>query len=66
MNKQTGQWGTIYDESKDLGRVPMETAKTSAPVETFNISFEGTKGHKTMLHLKWADVDASVEIEAAK
>src|SRR5437016_4741708 len=26
INKQTGQWGTVYDESKDLARVDLKTS----------------------------------------
>jgi hypothetical protein len=42
VNKQTGQWGTDYDEKQDLVRVDMkkETAKAN---ENFTISFEDTK-----------------------
>ncbi|WP_263358420.1 DUF2911 domain-containing protein [Acidicapsa ligni] len=66
VNKQTGQWGTVYDKSQDLGRVAMETGSNSMPVETFVIDFEKTVGQTTELHLKWAGVDASVQITAQK
>ena len=66
VNKQTGQWGTVYDKSQDLGRTPMEAGTTAAPVETFAISFDKTIGDSTELHLKWAGVDASVQITASK
>jgi len=64
INKQTGQWGTVYDEKQDLGRVPLKVGKTAAPVETFVIDFQKTMGKKTQMHLKWVGVDASVEVEA--
>jgi hypothetical protein len=68
VNKQTGQWGTVYDAKQDLGRVPMKVTKTSAPLETMVIDFENTMGDMGMteLHVKWADRDASVEINVAK
>jgi hypothetical protein len=68
VNKQTGQWGTVYDAKQDLGRVPMKVAETSAPLETMVIDFENTMGGMGMteLHVKWADRDASVEINVAK
>jgi hypothetical protein len=62
INKQTGQWGTEYDKSKDLGRVDMKVAKTNMPVEKFEIRFEKTSGKSTELHLVWEDTDASVPI----
>ena len=66
INKQTGQWGTVYDKSQDFGRVPMETGATATPVETFVIDFEKTLGSVTELHVKWANVDAFVQITAVK
>jgi hypothetical protein len=67
INKQTGQWGTVYKEDQDLGRVNM-TAGTapSSPVETFKISFENTKGNRTQLHLIWENTDVYVPVEAVK
>jgi hypothetical protein len=66
VNKQTGQWGTVYDKSQDLGRVPMAVGSTSMPVETMVIDFEKTMGSATELHVKWAGVDASVAVTAVK
>jgi hypothetical protein len=41
VNKQTGQWGTVYQESQDLGRAPMKPTKTD-PTEQFQIKIEDT------------------------
>src|SRR5712692_9858971 len=38
VNKQTGQWGTEYNESQDLGRVTMKTSKLSPVVETLKLT----------------------------
>lgn len=37
LNKQTGQWGTVYDEKQDLVRIPVQTRTNRVPVETFKI-----------------------------
>jgi len=66
VNKQTGQWGTVYTKAQDLGRTTMSVGSTAAPVETFVIGFEKTMGDKTELHLKWAGVDASVPVTVVK
>jgi hypothetical protein len=66
VNKQTGQWGTVYNEPQDLGRTPMTVGSTPSPVEKMVIDFEKTAGDLTELHIKWADVDASVKITAGK
>jgi hypothetical protein len=44
----------------------MKTADNAVPVETFKIDFEKTMSDTTELHLKWANVDASVQITAVK
>jgi len=40
VNKETGQWGTRYDESKDLGRTKMVVEPVDEAVETFVIGVE--------------------------
>jgi len=64
INKQTGQWGTEYDPSKDLGRVPMKGTTLPSPQEKMSISFGGSKGPTTDLHIRWETTDESVEVTA--
>ena len=54
FNKQTGQWGTIYDEKQDLVRIPVKTESVAVPVETFAIDVVRAKqpGEAT-LTLTW-------------
>lgn len=58
VNKQTGQWGTVYDEKQDLGRVDMNVGKTMALVETMSLTIEGGK-----LKFEWENVSATVAIK---
>lgn len=44
VNKQTGQWGTAYDEKQDLGRVPLKREKATEPVEQLTIAVEPQTG----------------------
>lgn len=64
VNKQTGQWGTVYDMSKDLGRTPMTSEPVSSPQEVMSISFEKTEGATTQLHVKWENTDQYVTVTA--
>ncbi len=66
VNKQTGQWGTVYKQDMDLGRTPMHYTKLAAPQESMTISFENTTKDSTELHVKWETTDVSVKIEAKK
>jgi hypothetical protein len=63
INKQTGQWGTEYDQSKDLARIDMNVAKTPAPVEQMEMKLE-PKGGDVVLHVIWETTDASVALKA--
>ena len=64
INKQTGQWGTVYKQDMDLGRTPMQGKTLSAPQEKMSISFENTSGNTTQLHIKWETTDEYVTIKA--
>jgi hypothetical protein len=52
VNRQTGQAGTAYDPSQDLGRVRLSTRPLPAPVETFTIKAEA-EGGANLLRLQW-------------
>jgi hypothetical protein len=38
INKQTGQWGTVYDQKQDLVRIPLTVEQTPAVVEKMEIT----------------------------
>ena len=62
INKQTGQWGTDYDEKEDLARVEMKVSKNASPTEQFTISFDQTGKTSGVLKLEWADTLAKVDV----
>ncbi|MDE1154809.1 MAG: DUF2911 domain-containing protein [Acidobacteriaceae bacterium] len=64
VNKQNGQWGTVYNESQDLGRTPMETGTLPQSQETMTLSFESVKGKNAVLHMRWEKTDVSVPVVA--
>lgn len=66
INKETGQWGTKYDQSQDLARIPMHKASLSSSQEKMSITFEHTHGNSTQLHVRWDTTDVSVPVVAAK
>ncbi|MES2180023.1 MAG: DUF2911 domain-containing protein [Gemmatimonadota bacterium] len=53
VNKQTGQWGTGYDDAHDLGMASMATEVLTTPVEKFTISIAPTDAHQGALVLEW-------------
>jgi len=64
INKQTGQWGTQYDESQDLARVDMKKTALTQSVEQFTISFDKKNENTANLNLDWENTRVSVEIKA--
>lgn len=64
INKQTGQWGTEYDESKDLARVKMQKSALSQPVEQFTISWDKKGDDSADLVLEWEKTRVSVLVKA--
>ncbi len=66
INKQTGQWGTSYDEKQDLARVDMKVSSNATPTEQFTISLNKTGGSSATLKLDWASTTASVNVSEKK
>jgi len=64
INKQTGQWGTQYDESQDLARIDMKKSPLAQPVEQFTISFSKTSETAAELNLDWENTRVSVTVKA--
>ncbi len=54
VNKQTGQWGTEYRRSEDLGKAPMVSGSADPPVEKFTISLEPTDARHGTLAMAWS------------
>jgi len=65
INKQTGQWGTQYNEGQDLARVDMKVAKLNATVEQFTMSLAATK-NGGILKLEWETTTASATFKVKK
>ena len=53
VNRQTGQGGTTYDESHDLGRVPLVRRSEPTPVEAFTIDVEPVGSGTGEIVLRW-------------
>lgn len=54
INTQTGQNGNSYDESRDLGRVPLTLTQSDASVELFTIDAI-EREDRGILQLKWGN-----------
>ena len=64
VNRQTGQWGTEYNESQDLARIPMRLERIEQPVEQFTIGLTPTGGDAFDLDMRWENTRAVVRGQA--
>jgi hypothetical protein len=60
INKQTGQWGTKYDEKQDFARVDMKKSELSAPVDQFTMSVDKNSSGGGVISLKWEKAEYTV------
>jgi hypothetical protein len=65
INKQTGQWGTEYNEGQDIARIPMKMGKTQGPVEQLTIAVNDTPAGGE-LKLTWENTDLTVPFTVMK
>lgn len=68
VNRQTGQWGTVYDPTQDVGRVEMQSSAAPGFVETFTIAVRALGGPRGVLELSWGDrvLSAPFTVSAAR
>jgi hypothetical protein len=59
VSKRASGWGIPYPAGQDLGRVPMTTGTTTAPVEQLTISIDDTPAGGT-LRIEWGGTKATV------
>jgi hypothetical protein len=66
INKQTGQWGTKYDEKQDLARVDLKKEATANAVDQFTMAIEKNPSGGGTLKLMWENTQYSVAFSVKK
>ena len=66
VNKETGQWGTKYDEKQDLARIDMKKDAADKPVDQFTIAIEKNPAGGATLKMSWENVQYSVALKGGK
>ncbi|HEV7994277.1 MAG TPA: DUF2911 domain-containing protein [Gemmatimonadaceae bacterium] len=64
VNRQFGQWGTVYDSKRDLVRVPLRESAVAQPVERFTIALPPQAGSGGLLTFTWGTKQLSVPVAA--
>ena len=65
VNKQTGQWGTVYDPAQDLGRASMEVTASPNHVEEMTVTVRSLGGNRGVIDFAWGDKVVSAPFTAA-
>ena len=63
VNGQTGQWGTEYNQDRDLLRVPLALSRPAAPLDTFTITVEPGSGDGSIV-IGWDTLQGAVPVRA--
>jgi hypothetical protein len=66
INKQTGQWGTEYDQAQDFARVNLAKTSVGRPLEQFTIEFVKKGPDSAELILEWETTKLSVPVRATR
>ncbi len=66
VNKQTGQWGTKYDEKQDLARIEMKKDAVDKAVDQFTMAIDKNPAGGGMLKLTWENTQYSVSLQVKK
>jgi hypothetical protein len=66
INKQTGQWGTKYDEKQDFARVDLSKSSFDTPVDQFTMVVEKNANGGGTLKLIWEKTAYSVNFAVKK
>jgi hypothetical protein len=61
INRQVGQWGTVYNAAQDLGRIPMTMSATPEHVEEFTINIRNLGNDRGAIELAWGPQMATAQ-----
>lgn len=64
VNKQTGQWGTVYDAVQDLGRVAMQVSPTPGHVEEMTVTVRNLGMNRGAIDFAWGNSVATASFTA--
>ncbi len=66
INKQTGQWGTIYNSQFDLARIDMTVKTFKSSVENLTFKLEKVNNSGGTLKIEWENTSLSVPFYMSK
>ncbi len=66
VNKQTGQWGTKYDEKQDFARVDMKGEPAGSAADQLAIAIESNPSGGGTIKVTWETTQYSVDFKVQK
>ena len=66
VNKQTGQWGTQYDQKQDLARIDLKKDALDKTVDQFTMAIEPNPAGGGVLKLMWENTQFTVPFTVKK
>jgi hypothetical protein len=66
INKQVGQWGTQYDQSRDLARVDLKKDALEKPADQLAVGISKNEGGGGLLKISWENTRYSVPFSTQK
>jgi len=66
VNKQTGQWGTKYDEKQDFARVDMKGKPASSATDQLAIAIDSNPSGGGTIKVTWEATQYSVDFKVQK
>ena len=66
INKQIGQWGTVYTPQLDLARIDLNINKLKIPVEDLTFKLEKNSNASGTLKIEWENTSFSVPFHVSK
>jgi hypothetical protein len=66
VNKELGQWGTVYDPAQDLARIDLTRTTLPAPVDQFTITLTKGPSGSGVIAMAWENTQYSVSYTVAK
>jgi hypothetical protein len=66
INNNTGQWGTEYDATKDLARIPLRNRALAEPMESLQIAMvpADAQSARGVLTIAWGKLHLSADWSA--
>ena len=65
VNKETGQWGTVYHPEYDLFRLPLGKRTLREPVEKLKIALEKTNSKSGILKISWETTEVWIDLKVS-